>query len=142
MEIKEIINKITSIEEEIYNYITNTENWLFYWIENKEVQDFIKEYPEDYEDKVHLQVGSIDCSPSIVIKFDSHPNDIISIERYCVLYTFRDTVKAKWLQWNGKVKELQDKVKELQIEEKEEELAYHKKRVDEIEKAILELKNE
>ncbi len=68
-------------------------------------------------------------------KFDSHPNDIISIERYCVLYTFRDTVKARWLQWN-------DKVKELQIEEKEEELAYHKKRVDEIEKAILELKNE
>ena len=135
MEIKEIINKITSIEEEIYNYITNTEHWLFYWITNKEVQDFIKEYPEDYEDKVHLQVGSINCSPSFVIKFDIHPNDIKSIERYCVLYTFRDEVKARWLQWN-------DKVKELQIEEKEEELAYHKKRIGEIEKAILELKNE
>ena len=134
MEVKEIIGKITSIEEEIYNYITNTEHWLFYWIANKEVQDFIKEYPEDYEDKIHLQVGSISCSPSFVIKFDDHPDDIRSIERYGVLYTFRDRVKARWLEWNGKVKE-------LQIEEKENELAYYKEKVSETEKAILELKN-
>ena len=135
MEVKEIIGKITSIEEEIYNYITNTEHWLFYWIANKEVQDFIKEYPEDYDDKVDLQVGSISCSPSFVIKFDDHPDDIRSIERYGVLYTFRDVVKARWLEWNGKVKE-------LQIEEKENELAYYKEKVSETEKAILELKNE
>ena len=134
MEVKEIINKISSIEEEIYNYIINTEHWLFYWIGNKEVQDFIKEYPEDYDDRVHLQVSNINSSPSFVIKFDEHPDDIKSIERYGVLYTFRDIVKARWLEWNGKVKE-------YQIKEKEEELAYHKKKVGEIEKEILELKN-
>ena len=133
-EIKEIINKISSIEEEIYNYIINTEHWLFYWITNSEVQDFIKEYPKDYEDRVHLQVSNIGSSPSFIIKFDEHPNDIESIERYAVLYTFRDVVKARWLEWNGKVKE-------LQIKEKEEELAYHKVKVCEIEKEILELKN-
>lgn len=134
MEVKEIINKISSIEKEIYNYIINTEHWLFYWIANKEVQNFIKEYPEDYDDRVHLQVSNISASPSFVIKFDEHPNDVESIERYATLYTFRDTVKARWLEWNGKVKE-------LQIKEKEEELAYHKDKVDEIEKEILELKN-
>ena len=134
MEVKEIINKISSIEGEIYNYIINTEHWLFYWIANGEVQDFIKEYPEDYDDRVHLQVCNIGSSPSFVIKFDEHPNDIESIERYAVLYTFRDVVKARWLEWNGKVKE-------LQIKEKEEELAYHKKQIDKIEKEILELKN-
>ena len=133
-EIKEIINKISSIEEEIYNYIINTEHWLFYWITNKEVQDFIKEYPEDYEDRVHLQVRNISSSPSFVIKFDDHPYDVGSIERYAILYTFRDIVKARWLSWNGKVKE-------LQIKEKEEELAYHKEEVDKIEKELLELKN-
>ena len=134
MEVKEIINNISSIEEEIYDYIINTEHWLFYWITNKEVQDFIKEYPEDYEDRVHLQVSNISSSPSFIIKFDEHPNDIESIERYAVLYTFRDVVRARWLEWNGKVKE-------LQIKEKEEELAYHKERVGEIEKELLELKN-
>ena len=133
MEVKEIINKISSIEGEIYNYIINTEHWLFYWITNSEVQDFIKEYPEDYEDRVHLQVSNISSSPSFIIKFDEHPNDIESIERYAVLYTFRDVVKARWLEWNGKVKE-------LQIKEKEKELAYHKVKVGEIEKEILELK--
>ena len=135
MEEIEIINKISSVEEEIYRYITNTEHWLFYWILNKEVQDFIKEYPEDYEDMVHLQVRYISSSPCFVIKFEGHPKDIESIERYAVLNSFRSVVKANWLKWKGKVKE-------IQIKEKEEELAYHKKKIGEIEKEILELKNE
>lgn len=133
MEAKEILEKISSIEEEIYNYIINTEHWLFYWIANKEVQDFIKEYPEDYADRVHLQVSNISSSPCFVIKFDEHPNDVESIERYGNLVTFRDSVKAKWLEWNGKVKE-------MQIRDKEKELAYYKKRVAETEKEIEELK--
>lgn len=134
MEVKELINRISVLNSDIYKYITDTKHWLFYWIANKEVQEFIKEYPEDYDNRVHLQVSNISSSPSFIIKFDEHPNDIGSIERYAVLYTFRDIVKAKWLEWNGKVKE-------LQIKEKEKELAYHKEKVGEIKKEILELKN-
>ena len=133
MEVKEIFEKISLIEKEIYDYIVNTEHWLFYWIANKEVQDFIKEYPEDYEDKVSLSIEHLDVSVYCKIIFDEHPNDIENIYRYAVLATFRDSVKAKWLEWNGKVKE-------LQIKEKEKELAYHKKKVGEIEKEIKELK--
>ena len=133
MEAKELINRISELESDIYKYITDTEHWLFYWITNKEVQDFIEEYPEDYDDRVHLQVSNISASPSFVIKFDDHPNDIGSIERYAVLYTFRDSVKARWMEWNGKVKD-------MQIEEKEKELAYYKEKVVETEKEINELK--
>lgn len=68
-----------------------------------------------------------------MIKFDDHPNDVTDIVRYAVLFTFRDTVKARWMEWNGKVKE-------LQIEEKEKELIYYKKKVVETEKEINELK--
>ena len=133
MEVKELINRISVLDSDICKYITDTEHWLFYWITNKEVQDFIKEYPEDYDDRVHLQVSNISSSPSFVIKFDEHPNDIESIERYGVLYTFRDVVKARWLEWNGKVKE-------LQIRDKEKELAYYKEKVVETEKEIKKLK--
>lgn len=133
MEVKELINRISVLDSDIYKYITDTEHWLFYWVANKEVQDFIKEYPEDYDDRVHLQVSNISSSPSFVIKFDEHPNDVGSIERYAVLCTFRDTVKAKWLEWNGKVKE-------LQIKDREKALAYYKKKVVETEKEIKELK--
>lgn len=132
-DIKEIIAEIFSIEKEIYDYIINTEHWLFYWIGNKEVQDFIKEYPEDYNDRVHLQVGNISSTPSVIIKFDDHPDDVESIERYAVLYTFRNFVKAQWMRWNGKVKE-------LQISEKENELSYYKEQVNNIEKELEELK--
>lgn len=133
MDVIELIDKICLIEKEIYNYIIDTEHWLFYWIENKEVQDFIKEYPEDYNDRVHLQVIGISSIPFFRIKFDDHPNDIEYIERFANLDTFRNSVKAGWLRWDGKVKE-------LQIKDKEEELAYHKDKVDKIEKEILELK--
>ena len=134
MEERELINKIASIEKEVYDYVINTEHWLFYWIANKEVQDFIKEYPEDYADRVHLQIQTISSTPSFIIKFDDHPNDIESIKRSAFLYTFRDIVKASWLVWNGKVKE-------IQIEEKEKEIAYHKQKVSELEKELLEIKN-
>lgn len=134
MEAKEIIEKISSIEKEIYTYIIGTEHWLFYWITNKEVQDFIKEYPEDYEDRVHLSVYSLSPnSPQFEISFDDHPNDVEHIQRYGVISTFRDSVKAKWLEWNGKVKD-------MQIEEKEKELAYYKEKVVKTEKEIDELK--
>ena len=127
----ELINKIEILEKEVLDYILNTEHWLFYWITNKEVQDFIKEYPEDYEDRVHLSIYSLSPnSPQVKISFDDHPNDVEYIQRYGVISTFRDSVKARWMEWNGKVKD-------MQIEEKEKELAYYKKKVGEIEKEIL-----
>lgn len=133
MEIKEILNNITLLKDEILDYITSTEHCLFNWISNKEVQNFIKAYPEDYEYMFHLSVSTIGTSPLIRISFDEHPDDVTYIERYTVLPTFRETTNARWMEWNGKVKE-------LQISEKEKELKYYKNKVDETEKEIEELK--
>lgn len=133
MDIKEILNDITWLEDEILDYITSTEHCLFNWISNKEIQNFIKAYPEDYENMFHLTVRYASSTPLIKISFVDHPDDIEYIERYTVLSTFRDTTKAQWMTWNGKLKE-------MQISEKEKTLNYYKKKVDEIEKAIEELK--
>lgn len=133
MDIKEILNDITWLEDEILDYITSTEHCLFNWISNKEIQNFIKAYPEDYENMFHLTVRYASSTPLIKISFVDHPDDIEYIERYTVLSTFRDTTKAQWMTWNGKLKE-------MQISEKEKTLNYYKKKVDEIEKEIEELK--
>ena len=133
MDIKEILNDITWLEDEILDYITSTEHCLFNWISNKEIQNFIKAYPEDYENMFHLTVRYASSTPLIKISFVDHPDDIEYIERYTVLSTFRDTTKAQWMTWNGKLKE-------MQISEKEKTLDYYKKKVDEIEKEIEELK--
>lgn len=135
MDIKEILNDITWLEDEILDYITSTEHCLFNWISNKEIQNFIKAYPEDYENMFHLTVRYASSTPLIKISFVDHPDDIDYIERYTVLSTFRDTTKAQWMTWNGKLKE-------MQISEKEKTLNYYKKKVDEIEKAIEELKRD
>lgn len=133
MDIKEILNGITWLEDEILDYITSTEHCLFNWISNKEIQNFIKAYPEDYENMFHLTVRYASSTPLIKISFVDHPDDIEYIERYTVLSTFRDTTKAQWMTWNGKLKE-------MQISEKEKTLNYYKKEIDEIEKEIEELK--
>lgn len=133
MDIKEILNDITWLEDEILDYITSTEHCLFNWISNKEIQNFIKAYPEDYENMFHLTVRYASSTPLIKISFVDHPDDIEYIERYTVLSTFRDTTKAQWMTWNGKLKE-------MQISEKEKTLNYYKKKIDEIEKEIEELK--
>lgn len=134
MEVNDIINSISSIRDEIYNYIVDTEHWVFYWITNKEVQDIIKEYPEDYEDYISLGIESIGPSILCKITFYEHPNDISSISRYAVLQTFRESVESRWLEWCGNIKV-------RQLKEKERQLAYYKQRIDEIEKEMEELKD-
>lgn len=132
-DIKEITDNINSLCNDILDYITSTEHCLFNWISNKEIQNFIKEYPEDYEHMFHLSVSNISTSPLIKISFDEHPDDIPYIERYTRLPTFKDITKARWMEWNGKFKE-------MQISEKKRSLNHYKKMVDKIEKEIEELK--
>lgn len=133
MELKNILSKIENVEKDILDYITNTEHYIFNWISCTAVQDFIKEYPEDYEDMIYLNVISVSESPIIRIYFTGHPDEIEYVERYTFLPTFRDTTKAGWLKWNGKVKE-------IQIAEKEQQIEYFKKQLEKAKKELEELK--
>ena len=127
--VKEIRKEITILEDKILDYIKNTENWLFYWIDNKEVQNFVEAYPEDYEIMAHVSIKDINVSPLVHIDFDEHPEGIESIEKYAPLYYFRETTKANWLKWNGRIQELQ----RLEIEK---EIHFHKKRIAELESEL------
>lgn len=133
MELKNILENIEKLEKDVLDYILNTEHYIFYWISNREVQDFIKEYPEDYEHMIYLRVIDVSASPTIRIYFEDHRDGVEYIERYAVLSTFRHEVKAKWLEWKGNVKE-------RQIAEKEQEVEYFKRRLEETEKEFEELK--
>lgn len=133
MEVRNLISKIEDVQKDILDYIVNTEHYIFYWISNKEVQNFIQEYPNEYEDMIYLRVINVSTSPTIRIYFEIHPDDVEYIERNMVLSTFRDTTKAKWLEWNGKMKE-------RQILEKEQELEYYKEQLEKTEKELEELK--
>lgn len=143
--VKEIRKEITILEDKILDYIENTENWLFYismqenplifclwvvhWIDCKEVQKFVEAYPEDYEFMAHVSIKDINVSPLVHIDFDEHPEGIESIEKYAPLYYFRETTKANWLKWNGRIQELQ----RLEIEK---EIHFHKKRIAELESEL------
>ena len=129
MGVNELIERYCSLNDDIRDYIVNTPHCIMYWIGNEEVQRFIEEYPDDYEDMFDIRVLNVSTSPSVRITFHDHPDGVMSIERYCVLSTFRDSVNASWLKWNGKVKEL--RIKELR-----EELEYFKRKVAETEELL------
>lgn len=133
MELTNILENIEKLKKDIHDYIVNTEHYIFNWISNKEVQDFIKEYPDEYEDMIHIQVANISDVPTIRIYFEDHPDDIEYINRYAILSTFRHETKARWLEWNGKLKE-------RQISSKEREVQYLKEQLEKVEKELKELK--
>lgn len=133
-ELKNLASKIETLRSDIYDYIVNTEHYIFNWIGHKEVQDFINEYPDEYEDLIHIQVINISDVPTIRICFEDHPDEIEYINRYAILSTFRHETKARWLEWNGNVKE-------RQISAKEREVQYLKEQLVTAEKELEQLKN-
>lgn len=56
MELENLLSKIEIVEKDILDYILNTEHYIFNWISNKEVQNFIQEYPNEYEDMIYLRL--------------------------------------------------------------------------------------
>lgn len=127
--ITDIINRICDIYEDVQKYIYETDHWLFYWITNKEVQNFIKEYPNDYENRVSLIVNEVSTACRVIIKFKTHPDDVEYIQRYCQLVTFRNSVEARYTEYKGNIKE-------YQLKELRETLEYYKRMVEKTENKI------
>ena len=107
----------------------DTPHFIMYWIENREVQRLIEEYPDDYENMVSIIVRNVSAHTEVEISFSDHPDAVESISRYCVLLTFRDTAKARWLKWSGKTKE-------MRIQRLQEELDCYKRRIADIEEQL------
>lgn len=125
----DITTDISNLLGEVRKYIENTPNCLFYWIGNKEVQDFIKKYPEDYDYMFNIKVTSlrgISCEVEIEL-------EETKITRNCILPNFRQDVEVRFAEWNGKVKE-------LQIAEVEKAIEYHTKEIEKLKSEIAELR--
>lgn len=134
-EVKDLILKIEDVQHEIYDYILNTEHYIFYWINDKEVQEFIRAYPLDYEDRLRIIVMNASSDTNIRICFEDHPDEIIYIERLTDLKSFRDLTNTRWLKWNDKVNDMQKIVK------LEQEIKFFRERLETAEKELDELKN-
>lgn len=128
-----MIERTKELENEIKQYILDTPHYLWYWIYNAELQDFIKEYPTDYEDRITITIESFSPgSASVKIEFEDHPDGVEWITRYCCLPMFREETEKKWIVYK-------DKVKNMQIEQLKEELNHYRNKVNEIEKQLEEL---
>ncbi len=135
MEVKEFVDRYNSLKHDISEYIVNTPHCIMYWIKNEEIQRFIEEYPDDYEDMFDIDILSVSPSPSIRITFHEHPDNVTNIERFCNLLIFRDSVNESWLKWNGRIKE-------IRIENLNSDLEFYKQRVIETEELLRKEKGE
>lgn len=134
MELNDLISKIEDLQNDIREYIESTEHYIFNWIYEKEVQHLIMEYPNEYENMVYINVIKAGIFPIIRIHFIDHPDGVKYIDRDTYIATFKDSAKARWLEWN-------DKLRENQIKEKEEQIEYYKEQLERTKKELEELKS-
>lgn len=122
--------------EKIKEYILSTPNWIFYFIHNREIMDLLREYPNNWEERIdEISVNYLHGSTiSITIvfteyTFDGFSSDKFSFQRFIELPRFEETVKEYYSETRGNVNEW--KIKALQ-----QNLNYYKKEVEKIEEQI------
>jgi len=136
-DIKEILNDITTLEDEVYHYIKSTPNWICYWLDNPNIKDFLIAHPDDYNQNVSLELISIDTSMFTcnVYLYERETDTEECVELVGFLSNFRQTVEARWKEWKSDYK--QRKIKEI-----EEGIVFHKEKVVTLEKELNKLKEQ
>lgn len=133
IDILDVINRINECQKDILEYIYSFEGWPLYWITNEEVKEFIRFYPDDFEERMYLEVEYIKGNSCVFrIYFHDHPNDVDRITRCCVLSTFKDVLSARKAEYKGNMKEYK---KQQLLESKE----YYENCLKDVEKRIKEL---
>ena len=133
IDILEVIDRVNECQKDILKYIYNFEGWPLYWITNVEVEEFIKFYPDDFEERMYLEVSNLNGnSCTFNIYFHDHPNDVDRITRSCILSTFKDTLSARKAEKKGKMKEYK---KQQLLDAK----TYYENCLEDVEKRIKEL---
>lgn len=127
--------------EKIKEYIVSTPNWIFYFIHNEEIIDLLKEYPNNWEERIdEISINYLHGSTvSITIvfteyTFDGSSSDKFSFQRYIELPRFEETVKKYYSETRGRVSE-------WKIEELTHELNFYKAQAEKLEKEIKYLKD-
>ena len=127
-DLKTILTDITNLRKKISDYVINTEHWIYYWISSDEILNLIEEYPENYEEKVSISLMSIQ-NDSCLFRIKIDTDSLSYIDRYCIISTFRNTVKARYLQFN-------DEIKKKKLDELYENLEYYERIVKETKEKI------
>lgn len=132
-DILKTLETVNKCYEDIENYITSTEDCLLYWFSNRDVSDFIKAYPDNYNELYTINVLYVIGNSALVrITFDEHPDEQLDcVERYCNLPRFREVVRDKIAEFNGEMEALKKK-------KIEETIQYHKGKIKELEEELKE----
>ena len=135
-DIKEILNDITTLEDEVYHYVRSTPNWIFYWLDNPNIKDFLIAHPDDYNRYVSLEIISIDSTFQCEVYLYERESDTEEcVELVGSLSNFRQTVEERWKEWKSDYRE-------KKINDIEQALAFHKEKIASLENDLNKLKKQ
>ena len=127
---KNLTTRISNLFSEIKTYIESNSDWIYYFLNplaggNKELFQFMKENPDNWEDCIWFDILSIESSSiTVEINIDDGTGQGICFRRLIYLPTFSETVNKNKKIYEGKLNE-------IQINNIKEDIEYLKKRLKE-----------
>lgn len=106
IKISAVIEQNAKLCHKVREYIMSIPNWIYYFLPNVVIADFLSEFPDDWPDHIRtVHVNYINgANANVTIKFDDWC-DIGDFTRNVLLPTFRNTVKAKDIEYQNHVSE-------------------------------------
>lgn len=136
--INELLNRYEALHNDIKEYIMSNKDWIYYFLNplaslkgNEELFNLIKEYPNNWEDIIDINIISISSNyVRVYLITDECYCDIhINLERSIVLSTFETIVEGNKITCERKlnkhmINKLKEEIDTLKntLKEKEEDL--------------------
>lgn len=139
---KNFLERATKLMTDIRNYILSNNDWVYYFLnplcdigDNKPLQNIVEEFPDEWEDYIHMQITDFNgSSVKIYIEIDDCSECPTRLNRFIYLPLFSESVER-----NKKLNE--GKINELKIANLKEEIESCKTRLELKEKELNELLN-
>lgn len=141
--LNDIIDETKGLVNKIQRFILSNKNWIFYFLNplvnsdtNKLIENIVKEFPDEWEDYVNLEIYNISLSNvDVKIQIDEGDEYPTELKRCIYLPTFLDSVERNKKLCEGKLKE-------IKINNLKEEIERYKEYLEKKEKELNELLKE
>ena len=138
--LNDIIDETGGLVNKIKRFILSNKNWIFYFLNplvnsdaNKSIENIVKEFPDEWEDYIDLEINNISQSNiEVKIEIDEGYEYPTELKRYIYLPTFLDSVERNKKLYEGNFKDIKINNLKEDIERCKEYLVNKEKELNEL----------
>ena len=138
--LNDIIDETSGLVNKIKRFILSNKNWIFYFLNplvnsnaNKSIENIVKEFPDEWEDYIDLDIYNIsETGVEVKIKIDEGDEYPTELKRYIHLPIFMYSVERNKKLCEGNFKDIKINNLKEDIERYKEYLEKKEKELNEL----------